>query len=55
MTSIDTHGKIRELLDAVLSVRSLARLYNVELLGLRENLETAVGRVGFRCETATSQ
>jgi hypothetical protein len=33
---------------------SVPRLYNEELLQLRGNLETAVRRVGGRCEMAAS-
>jgi hypothetical protein len=50
----DTHARIEELLGAVISVRPVPRLYNEDQLPLRASLETAVRRVGGRCEMAAS-
>jgi hypothetical protein len=41
-------------LEAVFSVLSMPRLYKEEQLPLRKSFETAVRRVGGRCETAAS-
>jgi hypothetical protein len=54
MAATDAHAAIDELLKAVLSVRSVPRLYKEEQLRLRESLETAVRKVGGWCEMAAS-
>jgi hypothetical protein len=46
MTAADTYTKIKELLEAVFSVRSVPRLYNEDQLPLEESLETGVRRIG---------
>jgi hypothetical protein len=48
------HPTIEELLEALLSVRSVPSLYNEDQLSLRENLETVVRRVCGWCEVAAS-
>jgi hypothetical protein len=53
MAARDTHAKI-ELLEAVLSVRSVPRLYDEGQLPLEKILETAVRRVRGWCEMAAS-
>jgi hypothetical protein len=53
MAATDTYT-IKELLEAVLSVRSVLRLYNKGQLPFEESLETPVRRVGERCEMAAS-
>jgi hypothetical protein len=45
---------IEELLEEVLSMQSVPRLYKEEQLRLRESLGTAVRRVGVWCEMAAS-
>jgi hypothetical protein len=54
MASTDTHASKEELLEVVLSVRSVTRLYNEGQLSLEERLKTAVRRVGGWCEMAAS-
>jgi hypothetical protein len=54
MVARDTHATTDEQLEAVFSVRPVPSLYNEEKLRLRENLETAVRRVGGWCEMAAS-
>jgi hypothetical protein len=54
MAAIDTHAAIKELLEAVLSVRCVPRLYNEGQLPLEESLKTAVRRVRGWCEMAAS-
>jgi hypothetical protein len=57
MSASGTHATIEELLEALFSVRSIPRLYNESQLPLEqslETLETAVKRVGGRCEMAAS-
>jgi hypothetical protein len=54
MDAIDAKATTEELLKAVFSMRSVPRLYNEELLRLRESLETAARRVGGWCEMAAS-
>jgi hypothetical protein len=49
------HTSKEELLEEVLSVWSVSRLYNEGQLSLEESLETAVRRVGGWCEMAVSQ
>jgi hypothetical protein len=49
-----TQAIIKELVQAVFSVRSVPRLYNKGQLPLAESLETAVRRVGGWCEMAVS-
>jgi hypothetical protein len=54
MAVTDTHATIEELVEAVVSVRSVPRLYNEDQLPLDESLETAVRRIGGWCEMAAS-
>jgi hypothetical protein len=54
MTATNKHSTIEELLEALLSVRSVPKLYNEGQLPLEESLETAVRRVGGWCEMAAS-
>jgi hypothetical protein len=50
----NTHATIEELLETVISVLPVPRLYNEDQLPLRTSLETAVRREGGRCEMAVS-
>jgi hypothetical protein len=54
IAATDTHTTIEELLEAMISARSVPRLYNEHQLLLRESPETAVGRVRGWCEMAAS-
>jgi hypothetical protein len=54
MAATDTYATIEELLEALLSVRSVLRLYNEGQLPLEESFERAVRRVGGWCEMAAS-
>jgi hypothetical protein len=52
MSAADTHATIEELLEAVLSVRSVPKQYNEGQLPLEKRLKTVVRRVGVSCRTA---
>jgi hypothetical protein len=54
MAATDIHVTIEELLESVLTVWSVPRLYNEEQLPLEKSIETALKRVGGWCETAAS-
>jgi hypothetical protein len=54
MAATDTHATTEELLEAVVSVRSVPRLYNEGELPLEESLEMEMRRVGGWCEMAAS-
>jgi hypothetical protein len=52
MSATGTHTTIEELLEAVLSLRSVLRLYNKDQLSLEQSLEMSVKRVEDWCELA---
>jgi hypothetical protein len=54
MVATDEHATVEELLEAMLSVHSVPRLYKQKQLRLRGSLETAVRTVGGWCEMAAS-
>jgi hypothetical protein len=54
MAATDTNATVEELLEAVFSAPSVAKLYNESHLALEETIETAVRIVGGWCEMAAS-
>jgi hypothetical protein len=54
MVATDTHATIEKMFKAVLSVRSVTRLYNEGQLPLEKSLEKAIRRVGGWCEMDSS-